>query len=66
MVTDKPEVDSIRVWLKCPECTYVNFHYRSKSKDYICHHCGAVFTADYKHGTTRLKQCSIFGPKKKG
>lgn len=65
MEDNKPDRGSVRLWLKCPECTWTSFHYRSKTKDYICHHCGSVFVADYDKGVTRLTQTSVFGPKRK-
>lgn len=55
----------IRKWLKCPECRWTSFRYRSRSKDYLCMHCGTIFIADYDKGYTRITQPSMFTLKKR-
>ncbi len=54
----------IRMWLKCPNCQWTFFLYRKRSNDYLCRHCGATFTADWKEKVTILKQVPVFNHRK--
>lgn len=44
-----------RKWLLCPRCLSGSVIYKSKTDDYGCRRCGAVFTASFSEEITILK-----------
>lgn len=53
--TDIQRLTDPKKWLLCPRCNSGSVIFKSKTIDYGCRRCGAVFTADFDKETTTYK-----------
>lgn len=49
------QITDPKSWLLCPRCEAGSVIFKSRTKDYGCRRCGAVFTADFDTRTTTYK-----------
>jgi transcription initiation factor TFIIIB Brf1 subunit/transcription initiation factor TFIIB len=52
-MSNKPKVEPVMDWFKCPRCMAKTVLHRKRHEDYVCRKCGVVFKADFVKRVTR-------------